>query len=243
MAARVADARDLKIIGFADHAEFVNEDDAYIVDSYKGAEIYAEITRLRSEFSDRLEILFGVEVGFIPGYESRIADFLCSLPFDYAIGSVHYVDDVLVSRWTRQQEANKATFMQYYRDLLAAASSGLFHVLGHLDYVRKYMLAPDAYDHSEYEPVVDDILSACTSTGTAVEINTSGWRHATEEPYPGREVFTRFRKMGGKVTVGSDAHKTTEIAYANRRARKLLASVGYKEVEVFRQGKRSSITL
>jgi hypothetical protein len=43
--------------------------------------------------------------------------------------------------------------------------------------------------------------------------------------------------------VGSDAHKTLEIAYANRRARKLLESVGFKEVEVYRKGKGCSLPL
>ncbi|MBD3286762.1 histidinol-phosphatase HisJ family protein, partial [candidate division WOR-3 bacterium] len=179
-AARVAVARELKIIGFADHAEFVNEDEAYIADGYKGRAILDEILKLRKMFRGQLEILFGVEIGFIPGYESQIAEFLNSFPFDYSIGSVHWVEGLLVSDWTRKREAGGESYLPYYKDLLSAASSGLFQVLGHLDYVRKYLLAPEAYDHAAYELIIDEILEACAETGTAVEINTSGWRHATE---------------------------------------------------------------
>lgn len=243
MACRVAQARELKIVGFADHAEFVPEDDAYIVGCYDGQGILKEVERLRELFNGKIEILFGVEAGFIPGMEKEIARFLGSLPFDYSIGSVHYVEGQLVSSWTKQQELRGASFMPYYQDLLEAARSGLFQVLGHLDYVRKYLLVPEKYNHQEYEGIIGKILEACAEKGTAIEINTSGWRHATEEPYPGKEVFSRFKKLGGKVTVGSDAHKTLEIAYANRRARKLLESVGFKEVEVYRNGKGCSLPL
>ncbi len=239
----IATARGLKVIGFADHAEFINEDEAYIVDHYDGNKIFKEIERLRKLYEGRLEILFGVEVGYIPGMEKDIKKFLDSCPLDYAIGAVHYVNGTLVSKWTRDRERTGESFLPYFQTVLAAARSGLFEILGHLDYVRKYMDAPRNYNHAEYAEIIDEILKVCAESGVVVELNTSGWRHMTDEPYPGKAVLTSFKRMGGKVTVSSDAHQTTEIAYANRKAKKLLESVGFDEAEIFRQRTPYSVSI
>jgi len=242
-ACRAAAARGLKILGLADHAEFLNEDEAYIAANYDGDKIFAEIKRLRKMYEGKLEILFGVEIGYIQGMERDIEEFLKKYPFDYAIGSVHYVDGVLVSRWARERELAGADFMPYFEAVLAAAQSGLFGILGHLDYVRKYMFASGNYDRAKYEGIVGRILDAAVKTGLALEINTSGWRHFAQEPYPGAEVFSRFANMGGGATVGSDAHKYFEVGFGQHKARELLRSAGFESLEVFRQGKRCSIPL
>ncbi len=243
LACRAAIARGLSVIGFSEHAEFVNEDEAYVVDNYPGDELVADIERLRGIYYRKLEILFGVEVGFLPGMEDDMKRFISRYPFDYVIGSVHYVDGMLVSRWTRERESAGADFMPYFRIVLAAARSGLFDILGHLDYVRKYISASENYDREKYEGIVGRILDAAVKQGLVLEINTSGWRHATEEAYPDRRILERFAGMGGMVTIGADAHKSSEVAYANGRARKLLAEVGFTEVQIFRQRKRFPIKL
>lgn len=250
-ACRAAAARGLKSIGFADHVEFLPADEAY-VDLIDSAKILAEIERLRGLYRGKLEILYGAEIGFIPGKESQIKDFLDSQPLDYAIGSVHYVDGILVSRWVREQELAGKDFAPYFENVLAAAESGLFEVLGHLDYIRKYLFAPQRYRREEYHGIVDRILEVAVEKGLVVELNTAGWRHATEEPYPGERILKRFAELGGcvtgttgvtGVTVGSDAHKDYEVGYGNGKARELLRGAGFGSVEVFRQHKRSSLPL
>ena len=241
-ACRAAEARDIKIIGFADHAEFLKKDEACI-DLYEGARIQAEISKLHKMHENKLEILFGVEIGYIPGKENQIKEFLDSHPFDYVIGSVHYVGEVLVSRWTRQQELAGKSFMPYFEALLAATESGLFQILGHLDYVRKYMFSPQRYARDEYEGIIDKILDVASKSGLVLEINTSGWRQATEEPYPGEKILKKFAEMGGKVTVGSDAHKYHEVGYGYKRACKLLRRAGFSQIEVLRKGQPQSLPL
>jgi len=251
-ACRAAYARGLKIIGFADHVEFLAEDGAY-VDLYDGAKILAEIERLRERYRGKLEILYGAEIGFIPGKESRIKDFLDSQPLDYAVGSVHYVEGVLVSKWVRERELAGKDFAPYFEIVLEAAESGLFDVLGHLDYIRKYLFAPQKYVREEYEGMVDRILDTAAREGLVIELNTSGWRHATGEPYPGGMILKRFAELrrgltGGVtgvtgVTVGSDAHKYYEVGYAAGQARDLLQRAGFGSVEVFRAHRRSSLPL
>lgn len=257
-ACRAALARGLKTIGLADHVEFVKEDEAY-VDEIDADEIHAEIARLRETYEGRLEILYGVEIGYIPGKETEIRRFLDSHPLDYAIGSVHYVDEVLVSRWVRERELTGKDFAPYFEAVLAAAESGLFEILGHLDYVRKYLFAPQKYGREDYEETVERILDTAARQGLVLELNTSGWRHATGEPYPAEKILKRFAELGrgltggatgvtgatgvAGVTVGSDAHKYYEVGYGNGKALDLLRRSGFGSVEVFRARRRSSLPL
>lgn len=242
-ACRAAVARGLKVIGFSDHAEFVHEDEAYVSERYAGSVILEEIKRLRTVYDGRLEILYGVEAGFIPGMEREIKDFLASQPFDYAIGSVHYVEGTLVSKWVRETEDKGLSFTPYFESLLGAASSGLFQILGHLDYVRKYMYAPQNYLSVDYAELVGRIISTAASNGLVVELNTSGWRQATGEPFPGKEILSLLASAGGMVTYGSDAHKYYEIGYAERRAGQLLREAGFNSVQVLRQRKRTAVKI
>lgn len=242
-ACRTAVGRGLKVIGFSDHAEFVHEDEAYVSERYSGSGILEEIQRLRTVYEGRLEILYGVEVGFIPGMEREIKDFLASHPFDYAIGSVHYVEGTLVSRWVRETEDKELSFTPYFEALLGAASSGLFQILGHLDYVRKYMYAPQNYLRGDYAELVGRIISTAASKELVIELNTSGWRQATDEPFPGKEILRLLASAGGMATYGSDAHKYYEIGYAERRAGQLFRESGFDSVQVFRQRKRTAVKI
>ncbi|NLI97782.1 histidinol-phosphatase [bacterium] len=241
-ACRAAVARGLDIIGFSDHVEFRKEDEAF-VELYRAEEIRAELLRLRSLYEGRLEILYGVEIGFIPGKEEEIRAFLDAHPFDYAIGSVHYVEDVLVSRWIRMTEEEGKSFSPYYEALLGAAQSGLFQILGHLDYIRKYMYYPQGYSPHDYDKLTEEILEAAVKSGMAVELNTSGWRHYTEEPYPAEEILGSLASKGGRTTYGSDAHKYYDIGYASKRALELLKEQGFKTLDIFRQRKRETLDI
>ncbi len=96
-----------------------------------------------------------------------------------------------------------------FDEVVAAARSGLFDAIGHIDGVKRYVfpyVKPAAFEAEPdlYEP----ILHALVDSGTALEVNTSGLRYSIETPFPHPAIVARFRELGGRaVTVGSDAHR------------------------------------
>ncbi len=104
----------------------------------------------------------------------------------------------------------------YFDEVAAGARSGLFDAMGHIDFVKRYLVphVPVA-DLAEAPELYDDILRALVDSGTALEVNTSGLRQAAGETYPSAAIVRRFRELGGtRLTVGSDAHRADAFAWA-----------------------------
>ena len=126
-----------------------------------------------------------------------------------------------------------------------AARSGLFDTIGHLDFVKRYLVphvmpsqlaaAPELY-----EPV----LEALVESGTALEVNASGLRQQPRETYPSPAIVARYRERGGRhVTVGSDAHRTEWFGYGLRKAYCQVVDAGFPALTFRRGGHRVEIAL
>jgi histidinol-phosphatase (PHP family) len=119
----------------------------------------------------------------------------------------------------------------------AAARSGLFDTIGHLDFVKRNlvpMIQPAALTSAPelYEPTLRALIEA----GAALEVNTSGLRQQARETYPNASIVALFRSMGGqRVTAGSDAHRADWLAWGLEEGYRILAEHGYDEL-LFRRG-------
>jgi len=186
-------------------------------------------------------IRFGVEITYDRAHEAEIREHLGRTAYDFTIGSVHVARDSIyhharVAAWVAGRTLPEI-MAPYFTEVAAAARSGLFDALGHLDFVKRYLVphvTPEALaDAPElYEP----ILEALVESGTTLEINTSGLRQAAAETYPAPWVVARFRELGGRgVTTGSDAHRAEWFAWGLARAYEIAAEAGYDRL-AFRRG-------
>jgi histidinol-phosphatase (PHP family) len=125
----------------------------------------------------------------------------------------------------------------YFREVAAAARSGLFDVIGHLDVVKRYLmphLAPATLAAAPelYEPA----LRALVDSGTGLEVNTSGLRQGPGETYPTEAIVRRYRELGGtRVTAGSDAHRAGTFAFGLEDGYRAVARAGFRDL-TFRRG-------
>jgi len=173
----------------------------------------AAVTRHRhlSGLYSSVKLGLGVEISYRSHGEEQIKQFLVDKEFDVIIGSVHDIGERYIKEWMSSPSPDRSMYHRYIRYfdlLLCAARSGMFPILGHLDYLKKYDPYPTS---SELSRTFDSELYAICSTqlenGGVIEVNASGFRHAVGEPYPSKYILDIYRNAGGKyVTVGSDAH-------------------------------------
>ena len=192
------------------------------------------IEDLRRRFGDKIEILLGVEITYERAYESDIREHLKRHQYDLTIGSVHPGIDSPFKRSRTEVFAGSDANVTapYFDEVLGATESGLFDILGHADYVRKYVFPHITTDRFEAAPeLYEPFLQALVNTGTALEINSSGWRQRTGVCYPLPQAVARYKELGGKyIVTGSDAHEPDWFALNFDRARDLLLENGFEEL-------------
>jgi histidinol-phosphatase (PHP family) len=189
------------------------------------------------EFLVEVGLKVGIEADYIAGAEERIASVLDPRPFDYVVGSVHFIGDASVDqeRWDVWELAGgdpDRVWKRYFDRLADAAQSGLFDVLAHPDLVKVWGAArpgPERDRRHYYEPAVE----AIAASGVAVEISTAGLRKPVGEIYPAPELATMLVDAGVPFALSSDAHTPEEVGYAYDQAVALLERIGVGEIATF----------
>ncbi len=226
-------ARGIPEIAITDHLDFDPRAPAHSFAPFATRE--REVRDAAARWADRgLHVRFGIEVSYESEREAEIREHLARHPYDYAIGSVHIgVDSPYkasrVAGWVAGRSFDQIV-APYFAEVEAAIRSDLFDTIGHLDYVKKYVVnhvPPSAF--AARPDVYEPLLRALVDTGMALEVNASGLRQPPGETYPAPPVVERFRALGGsRITAGSDAHRARSFAYGLGHVYATIAAAGFE---------------
>jgi len=244
--AYAARARELGLaeIGFSDHSPMPRDDfDNWRMRFDQLATYVAAVEEARRNHPSLL-IRLGLEVDYIPGQEAWIRHLSGLHPWDYLIGSVHYVadgwavdDPSQLSQWKHRRPIEVWT--AYFKRLTAAAQSGMFDIIGHADLPKKFGIVPT----EDCSPLFETFLTAAAETGVAVEFNTAGLRKDCREIYPSETFARRMHAHGIRITFGSDAHAVEEVGASLEDAVALARRVGFTQWTQFSKRQSTSIPL
>ena len=229
-------------IGFSDHSPMRRDD----FDNWRMRldQLDEYVARVRQAQADHpgLTIRLALEVDYLPGQEDWIRELAARHPWDYFIGSVHYVSDTWdidnpakLSEWNHREAFEVWTL--YFERLTRAAASGLFEIIGHADLPKKFghRLTRDG------TPLYEKFLAAARQHDCAIELNTAGLRKDCREIYPARELLQLAFQMGVPITFGSDAHAPEEVGLNFAEAVELARATGYREGCRFAQRERRMV--
>jgi histidinol-phosphatase (PHP family) len=228
----------LNEIGFSDHLTLFNDTDDTIM---KPVNIYPyinHIENLRHNIKN-IKIKIGLEVDFFPGKEKEIRSFLRDLPLDYIIGSVHYLGEKSVDAGLELYEGSSfdRLFESYLHSVSAAASSGMFDIIGHCDLIRIF-----GYKSSiDQEPLYRMLAKTMKKHNVAFEVNTNGRNRPLADFYPDRKFLHIFNQENVPVCVNSDAHMPSRVAQYFDEAYELLRYIGFSEMAVFNKRERQMV--
>lgn len=223
--AAAAARQGLKEICFTDHLDY---------DPLGKMGVLAFDTEVYNAAYDRLEvpgliIRRGMEFGMTDDNREQFRKDLQRRPFDFVLGSVHFVDDLDV--YFREYWEGKSVFQAERRYLEATLRCVELHddfdVLAHLTYIGKTQAhpAPRCVPFSEHRELIDEILRVLARKGKGVEMNTSGVDRCGGF-LPTVDYFRRFKELGGEiVTVGSDAHTANRVGQYAGEACEILRSI------------------
>lgn len=220
----------LSEIGFSDHSPMRQDDfDDWRMRNDQLDEYVEKVRKAQRDFP-QLTIRLALEVDYLPGHEDWIRDLAARHPWDYFIGSVHYVTDswAVDSPAKLREWATRDAFevwSVYFERLTKAAETGFFEIIGHADLPKKFRFRPAR----DCTPLYDRFLNAAKKHDCAIELNTAGLRKDCREIYPSREILQIAFQKGVLITFGSDAHAPEEVGMNFAEATQLARAVGYKE--------------
>ncbi len=191
-------------------------------------------------------VRLGLECEFIRGSEKWIDELATMAPWDYLVGSVHYLApgwDVDNPKWIGRFNASGTAVEEiwdlYWREFGRCARSGLFDLLAHPDLVKKFGHRPPGDLRRYYEPAV----AALASSGVAIEVSTAGLRKPAGELYPAQSFLELACAAGVPLVVSSDAHAPTEVGRDFDLARQALHDAGYTRTSRFEGRGRTEVSL
>jgi len=234
-----AERLGLTEIGFSDHSPMPRDDfDDWRMRASELDDYIAKVAQARREHPG-LSIKIGLEVDFLPGYEGWIRELAGRHPWDYFIGSVHYISEEWAIDNPKQLPEWKLrdpfeVWTTYFQRLTAAAESGLFDIIGHADLCKKFCFYPE----QDCSPLFERFLLAAKSHGAVIELNTAGLRKDCREIYPSPRILGMARKIGVPITFGSDAHAPGEVGLNFGDAVRLAREAGYTHYFRFSQRRR-----
>jgi histidinol-phosphatase (PHP family) len=231
-----------KEIGFSDHAPMRQDDfDDWRMRSDQLDE-YVENVRKAQRAVPQLTIRLALEVDYLPGQEEWIRELATRHPWDYFIGSVHYVSDSWaidnphqLSEWKNRDAWE--VWSVYFERLTLAAETGLFEIIGHADLPKKFGHKPTR----DCAPLYETFLNAAKKHNCVLDLNTAGLRKQCQEIYPSRQILELAFRKGVPIAFGSDAHAPEEVGMNFKEAVQLARSIGYTHCARFIQRQRDSL--
>ena len=203
------------------------------------------IHRLDETTDVRLKV--GLEMDYFPSAERELEALEEEYPFDFILGSTHFIGKFDVGaridtpKFFANRSVREAT-AEYFGVWRMAVESGLFDVMAHPDYWRRYLylVRPEPVDFSEYGGALEAIDSL-VSYGVGVEVNSSGKRYDDNMQYPIKGFLEAAHEAGVKrVTIGSDSHIPDTLGSWLPEAVDLLKDIGFKQISTFNGRKNTS---
>ena len=236
--ARVAIARGLDEICFTDHAPLGNRDTNWTM-KLADLDTYVGWIRDAQQQFPKLSIKLGLEVDFFPGREDWIRELTGLYPWDFILGSVHFIGDWPVDRSADDWKTEDVTerWQQYFDLWEQAARTRLFDSMAHPDLPKKFSIRPPlAFD-------CRPALRAVQEAGCAIEVSTAGLRKPCREIYPSEEFLRLARQLDIPITFGSDAHIPDDTGADFDKGVALARRCGYDKLCRFTQRRRELVPL
>lgn len=238
--------KNLPGICFTDHQDLDYRKDPGFFDlDFKNYQ--KEITALKDEYKDKIDILWGIELGLQPHVAKENLEIARTYPFDFIIGSTHIVDHIDIYYPSFYEgRTERSAYRRYFECTLENINTDVdYDVYGHLDYVVRY--GPNknlSYTYQKYAELIDEILRKLIEKGKGIELNMAGFKYGLGHPNPTEDILKRYRELGGEIiTIGSDGHKPEQIAWDYEKVPELLKQAGFGYYTVFKNRKPEFIKL
>lgn len=198
----------------------------------------AEAAALKAQYAGKLDIFCGIELDF---YSQPVDQ-----PYDYRIGSVHYLrcadrivsvdscaEDLLGLARQHFHGSFRPLVRLYYQTMAQIVAATDCDIIGHFDLITKFLERRPLFDPDDptCRRAALESLEALLPYERLFEINTGaisrGFRTA---PYPAPFLLQYIRQHGGRILLSSDAHEASALLHRFGESAELARVCGFRTV-------------
>ena len=208
-------------------------------------ESHAQFVELVQEAKEKwasrgVKLRLGMETDYFVGGEAELREILANHPYDYVIGSVHFLNGWGFDNPETQHLYQQFDLVELYEDFFSvveqAIASEIFDYVAHLDNLKVFGFRPDEKKLlSLYEKIAKKLIE----TDTITEINAGlYYRYPIKEMCPSPAFLKILANHHVPITISSDAHFPDDMGRFAETQLQMLRDVGITEVATFENGKR-----
>jgi histidinol-phosphatase (PHP family) len=234
-----ASGRGVAELGFTEHVYYFAETRPLWTEPYHlercRIPIEPYVEALLEAKRRRLPVKLGLEVDYVPGREEETRELLAPYPWDFVLGSIHFLDGLAIDAEPSLVAAVGAeeAYRRYFDVLAEAARSRLFDVLAHPDLVKFF----GGVLEWDWDALVERLDGAC------LEVSTAGTYKPHGRMYPEPEFLAAARGAGVPITLASDAHEPADVGRDLASGAEHARAAGYDTVTVFEERRSRQVPL
>ncbi len=223
--------RSVDEIGFTEHVYYFQQTRACWSRPYQIArciyDLDAYVDAVLEAKRRGLPVKLGLEVDWFPPGDEPLGDILAAYPWDYLLGSVHWIEGLSIDSGPDRGVWNEWTaeyvWQRYVEEWSRAARSKRFDVMSHPDLAKIFSVRGTDELYAKMAAAADD-------ADVALEISTAGLRKPVGELYPDERLL---RASHAPITLASDAHVPAHTGEDFDRALEFARRTGRSTVCVF----------
>lgn len=224
-------------LGFSGHA-VTDFDRGYCLQDING--YLTEIHRLKQAYHKEIQIYTGIEEDAFQWADRN--------PFDYLLGSSHYVKkDGIYYALDSGAEKLQAALDAFGGDTLLLAETYFSNfcnyikkrkpdIVGHFDILTKYEETKTHCFLSDpaYHNIAEKYLKIAAQNDVIFEVNTGGIaRGIRTNPYPYENLLHILKKEDAKLMLNSDSHRKDTLDCHFSEMRNFLKEIGFSALYIF----------
>jgi len=221
--------QNTQYFGISDHAP-MHFDPAYRMKFEEMTSYEKSIKEAKESYHDRINILLGYEVDFLPGYmDERVL----KADVDYLIGSVHFLGNwgfdnpEFISQY--ESKDIDSIYRDYFEAIESMAKSHHFDIVGHLDLIKVFGFR----SHTDVRLLAKDAIKAIKKADMVVELSSAGYRKPVKEAYPSDTLLSLLAEADIPITFASDAHHPKQVGFKTQELEAKARAFGYDTCATF----------
>ena len=194
-------SKGIKLMGFSDHFPWKNNDGTehfYRVPMALAEEYIETIKSLREEYKEKIEILIGFEIEYIPGKFDDMIQYARDLGCEYLLLGQHFVFADEDQLWSSFETDELRALKEYVDCVAQGIKSGVITYVAHPDVINF------VGDEDVYLEEMRRLCETAKEYNMPLEINFVGVR--LKRHYPNERFWKIAAEVGCDVVMGFDAH-------------------------------------